>query len=191
MVRPSRQVWLCVRGWTSSNTQLNSGGSNRVSASDRSRKLAQDNLGQYAFWPYMHRDTLNKAAKFKSCTDIGKNLKPIIPLSKWNLHVNCSEPNKKIQIDLGGPITSEKDQDKHFLAFIDRFSKYPIVEVYEKTNGTNGVKFLDDYNKIHGVPRNFILQQARCLIGSKINNFCKQNNFNNITALQMIIESLD
>ena len=27
-------------------------------------------LGQYAFWPYMHRENLNKAATCKPCTDI-------------------------------------------------------------------------------------------------------------------------
>ena len=40
-------------------------------------------LGQYAFWPYMHREILNKAALCKPCTDIGKNLKPVVPASKW------------------------------------------------------------------------------------------------------------
>ena len=40
-------------------------------------------LGQYAFWPYMHREILNKAAQCKPCTDIGKNLKPVVPASKW------------------------------------------------------------------------------------------------------------
>ena len=39
-------------------------------------------LGQYAFWPYMHREILNKAAQCKPCTDIGKNLKPIVPETK-------------------------------------------------------------------------------------------------------------
>ena len=37
-------------------------------------------LAQYAFWPYMHQETPN--ANCKPCTEIGKNLKPIIPASK-------------------------------------------------------------------------------------------------------------
>ena len=41
-------------------------------------------LGQYAFWPYMHREILNKAAEWKPCTDIGKNLKPVIPAQNGN-----------------------------------------------------------------------------------------------------------
>ena len=40
-------------------------------------------LGQYAFWPYMHREILIKAAQNKPCTDIGENLKPVVPASKW------------------------------------------------------------------------------------------------------------
>ena len=141
------------------------------------------NLGQYAFWPYMHREILNKAATCKPCTDISKNLKRVVPVSKWKPLLNCSEPNEEIQIDFGGPITNEKDQDIHFLACFDRFSKYPTVEVFDKTNGPNVIKFLGYYFQIHGAPpRNIRLDQARCLIGHKVKNFCKQNNINIITA---------
>ena len=66
-------------------------------------------LGQYAFSPYMHREILDKAAQCKPCTDIGKNLKPVVPASKWKPLLNGSEPNEEMQIDFGGPITSEKD----------------------------------------------------------------------------------
>ena len=69
-----------------------------------------------------------------------------------------------------------------FFACIDRFSKYPTVEVFEKANGPNVIKFLDEYIHIHGVPRNIRLDQARCLIGYKVKNFCKQHNTNIITA---------
>ena len=109
----------------------------------------------------MHREILDKDAQCKPCTDIGKNLKPVVPDSKWKPLLNCSEPNEEIQIDFGGPITKEKDQDICFLACIDRFSNYPTVEVFEKANGPNVIKFLDEYNHINGVPRNIRLDQAR------------------------------
>ena len=64
-------------------------------------------LSQYAWWPYMHREILAKASDCVPCTDIGKNLKPIIPKSKWHPHKACQEPNEEIQIDVGGPITNE------------------------------------------------------------------------------------
>ena len=67
-------------------------------------------LGQYAFWPYMHREILNKAAQCKPCTDIGKNLNPVFPASKWKPLQTCTEPNEEIQIDFRGRITNEKYQ---------------------------------------------------------------------------------
>ena len=139
-------------------------------------------LGQCAFWPYINREILNKAAQCKPCTDIRKNLKPIVPASKWKLLLNCSEPDEEIQIDLFCSITKEKDQDLHFLAFFDRFSKYPTVKVFDKAKWLNVIKLLDEYIQIHGVPRNIRLDQARCLIGYTVQNLCKQHNINIITA---------
>ena len=83
----------------------------------------------------MHREILIKAAQCKPCTEIGKNLKPVAPASKWKPLLNCSKPNEEIQLDFGGPIASEKDQGIQFLACIGRFSKYPTVEVFDKANG--------------------------------------------------------
>ena len=139
-------------------------------------------FGQYAFWPYMHREFPNKAAQCEPYTDIGKNLRPVVLASKWKPLQTCKEPNEEIQIDFGGPITNEKDQDIYFLACIDRFSEFPTVEVFEKANGPNVLKFLDDYIHIHGVPRNIRPDQARCLIGNKVKTFCKQHNINILTA---------
>ena len=139
-------------------------------------------LGQYAFWPYMHREVLNKAAQCKPCTDIGKNLKPVVPASKWKPLLNCSEPNEETQIDFGGRITFENNQNVHFLACIDHFAKYPTVELLDRANGPSVIKFLDDYIQIHGVLRNIRLDEARCLIGNKVKNFCKQRNINIINA---------
>ena len=96
--------------------------------------------------------------------------------------LKCSEPNEEIQLDFGGPITSEKYQDIQFLACIDHFSKYPTVEVFEQPNGPGVITFLDEYIQINLVPLNIRLNQARCLIGYNVNNFCKQNSINIITA---------
>ena len=130
----------------------------------------------------MHREILNKAAQCKPCTDIGKNLKPVFSVSKWQPLLNCSEPNEEIQIDFGRPITNEKDQNIHFLTCFDRFSKYPTVAVFDKANGPNLIKFLDEYIQIHVVPKNIRLDQARCLIRYQVKNFCTQHNINIITA---------
>ena len=71
----------------------------------------------------MHREILAKTSDCVPCTDIGKNLKPIIPKSNWHPHKAGQEPNEEIQIDFGGPIINDKDKDIYFLTCIDRYSK--------------------------------------------------------------------
>ena len=139
-------------------------------------------LSQYAWWPYMHREILAKTSDYVPCTDIGKNLKPIIPKSKWYPHKACQEPNEEIQIDFGGPILNDQNKDIYFLTCIDRYSKYPTVRIFEKANGAIVVKFLRDYAYTHGIPRTIRLDQTTCLVGKKVANYCNENNINILDA---------
>ena len=127
-------------------------------------------LSQYAWRPYMHREILAKTSDCVTCTDIGKNLKRIVPKSEWYPHKACQEPNEEIQIDFGGPIKNDKDKDVYFLTSIDRYWKYPTVRIFEKANGANVVKFLRDYAYTHGTPRTIRLDQASCLVGKQVTN---------------------
>ena len=102
-------------------------------------------LSQYAWWPYMHRKILAKTSDCVPCTDLGKNLKPIIPKSKWHPQKTCQEPNEEIQIDFGGPLINDQDKYVYFLTCIDRYAKYPTVRIFEKANGANVLKFLREY----------------------------------------------
>ena len=79
-------------------------------------------LSQYAWRPYMHREILPKTMECIPCTEIGKNLKPVVPKSKWHPQKACQEPNEKIQIDFGGPILNEKPQEIYSLTCMDRYS---------------------------------------------------------------------
>ena len=66
------------------------------------RKLGMISFGQYAFWPELHQETPNRAASCKPCTDIAKNLKPVLPESKWKTRENSSEPKEEIQKEILG-----------------------------------------------------------------------------------------
>ena len=148
-------------------------------------------LGQYKFCPNMHREILKKAAQCKPCIEIGKNLKPVIPALQWQPLINCSESYDEIQLDFSGPITNEKDQDIHFLACTDLFSKHPTVEVLDKANGPNVTKFLDEYIHLQGFPRNIRLAQARCLIGYKVKKFLNKIMLRLLPLLLTITGLLD
>ena len=148
-------------------------------------------MATHAWWPYMDRDIISETAKRNPCVKIGKNLKSIIPAKKWAPLKLCKVSNEEIQIDLGGPIYNEKNQEVYFLACIDRFSKFPTAEVFDRANADNILKFLQEYVLLHGIPRSIRLDQARCQTGSQIKAFCSQNNIQLIEAQYTITEQLD
>ena len=87
---------------------------------------------------------------------------------------------KKLKIDFGGLIINDQNKDIHFLTCIDRYTKYPTVRIFEKANGANVVKFLRDFSRhsTQGIPRTIRLDQATCLVGKHITNYCNENNIN-------------
>ena len=139
-------------------------------------------MAQHCWWPYMNRDLLVKAIECKSCTAIGKNLKSVNPAKQFKAHTPCIVPNQEIQIDFAGPINNKKEHEIYILTCIDRFSKYPSAELVDNANTSNVIKFLDNYIQIHGVPRSLRIDQARCLVGNQVKNFCMKNNITLIPA---------
>ena len=124
----------------------------------------------------MHRDIITRTAKCNPCVKIGKNLKSIIPSSKWAPLKLCKVPNEEIQIDFVGPIYNEKNQEVYFLACKDRFSKFPTAEVFDRANADNILKLPQGYVLLHGIPRTIRLDQARCQTGQQIKAICNQTN---------------
>ena len=139
-------------------------------------------MATHAWWPYMHRDIATKISKCNPCVKIGKNLKPFIRANNWAPLKLCKVPNEEYQIDFGGPIYNEKNQEIYFLACIDRFLKFPTAEVFDRANADNFLKFLQEYVLLHGIPRAIRLDQARCQTGQQIKTFCSQNNIQLIEA---------
>ena len=144
--------------------------------------FAMHSLAQNIWWPYIHRDILAKASECKACTEIGENLKSVIPHRKWTPLPKCSEPNDEIQLGFGGPILNEKGIEQYFLTSIDRYSKYPTAEIVINSSGPNVIKFLNNYVYHHGVPRTIRLDQARCFTGKKFETFCTENSITPIYA---------
>ena len=83
-------------------------------------------LGQYAFWPYMHREILNKAAQCKPCTDIDADTVPVEDYLDENGWVtgDCSdilieEAMHKAQVDAGRRYNGDHNKS------ISRFIVHP------------------------------------------------------------------
>ena len=77
---------------------------------------------------------------------------------------------------------NKKDKEIYFLTCIDRFSKYPTVEIFEEANGTHVVKFLREYTYNYGIPRIIRLDQATCLVAKQVTSYCNENNIDILDA---------
>ena len=139
------------------------------------RSWGMTNVATHAWWSYMHRDIVTKTAECNPFVKIGKNLKSIIPASEWAPLELCKVPKEEIQIDFNGPIYNEKNQEVYILARIDRFSKFPTAEIFDRASADKILKFLQDYVLLHGIPRSIRLDQARCQTGQQTKAFCNQN----------------
>ena len=64
----------------------------------------------HAWWSFMHRDLLSKTARCDPCVKISKNLKSVIPSSKWAALKLCKVLNDENQIEFGGPIHNKKSR---------------------------------------------------------------------------------
>ena len=97
---------------------------------------------EHAWWPFMHRDLLSKTAEFNPSVKIGKNLNYMIPSSKWAPFKLRKEPNEENQLDFGGSIYNEKNQEVCFFSCIVCLSKFPTTEALDRANAQNNLKFL-------------------------------------------------
>ena len=139
-------------------------------------------LATRLLWPFINRDLINKSKTWRPCTEFGKNLKSLIPKTKWSPLKPCVEPNEEIQVDFGGPIIDGQGREEYFLACIDRFSKFPTLKLCNNANATNIENFLTKYIAIHGVPRSLRMDQARCQTGNVMKEFCNKNNIKIVFA---------
>ena len=139
-------------------------------------------LAHRFWWPFINKDLINKSKACRPCTEFCKNLESVIPKSKWSPIKPCVESNKEIQIDFGGPILDGQGREVFFREGIDRFSKFPTLELYNKANATNIEHLLIKYIAIQGVPRSIRMDQARCQTGNVVEEFCNKNNIKIIFA---------
>ena len=88
---------------------------------------------------------IGKNLRVQNLHEIGKNLKHVTPHSKWSPLSNCTKPNDEIQTDFGGPTINEKGLEQNLATRVDRYSKYPTVEIVNNASSTNVIKCLITY----------------------------------------------
>ena len=101
-----------------------------------------------------------------------KNPKSVVPAKQFSSQVQYSEPNKKLQINFGGPILDERGNVIYLLASrkILKFSKRTTACIFGKANSPNVTKCLEMCTENDWVPRATRLDEAKCLVGNQVRN---------------------
>ena len=93
--------------------------------SEQPGSFAMVSLVKNVYWPYIHHRVLANGSACNACTDICKNLNPVITHKKWSPFTKRREPNEEKQISFGCPVLKEKGIEQYPIIAIDRYSKYP------------------------------------------------------------------
>ena len=91
-------------------------------------------LTQDVWWPNIHRDIGCISKNCRACSDVGKNLKPLITNKDVGLTKTPTEPNEIIQMDFAGPLLDGPDKNIYILVSIDKYSKLPNAMVCANTS---------------------------------------------------------
>ena len=118
------------------------------------------------WYPYLCRSLAAKATYCQQCTEVGKNLKTLLPKGDMGKVPEPREPNECIQLDFWGPINYLNESKKYVLVATDRFSRWPSAMVTTTNLSDKVLKFLDKYITQHGVPR------GSCFTSNKFKSFC-------------------
>ena len=140
-------------------------------------------LAKLLWWPHIHSEIKAKAQACKSCTDKGKDLKPLIPKSQLGSLPPLTEPNHEIQMDFAGPIPfKENTQNNYILITVDRLSRYPHAETFHNCDTETALDYLERYCKQHGIPRSIRCDQAQAFKAKEVEILCKNKNIKLILA---------
>ena len=141
-------------------------------------------LGNLIWFPCIHRTLTSNAQACEECTKPGKNLKPLMSKKHLGKLPTLEEPNEELQMDLAGPIPFRNHVDNYYiLVTVDRYSRFHTAQVYKNCDTSTAIQYLEEYCKIHGIPRSLRCDQAQAFKSRDFNEHCKDNNIKLILTL--------
>ena len=119
-------------------------------------------LAKLVRYPHIHSEIVAKAQRCRHCIEKGKNLKPITPKTNLGSLPPLAEPNEEIQMDFAGPFPYKNNtQNNYILVTVDRLSRYPHADIFNKCDTNTAIEYFESYCKVHGIPRSIRCDQAQ------------------------------
>ena len=86
-------------------------------------------------------------------------------------------------MDFASPIPYKNHIDNYYiLVSVGRYSKFPTAQVYKNCDASTAMELLEEYCRLHGIPRSIRCNQAQAFKSRDFNVYCKDNNIKLILA---------
>lgn len=123
---------------------------NAIWSGHMSAERTLNRIKENFFWPGMRNDVERYVA---SCHDCLRSKVPTHPTREEMQPIPATEPWKDIVIDVIGPLTPSKRQNKYILVMIDRFTKWPECKpLRSQTAQKVAEAFIELVVCRHGIP---------------------------------------
>ena len=134
-------------------------------------------LAKLVWYPHIHSEIVAQPQSCRHCIEKGKNLKPLTPKTNLGSLSSLVEPNEEIQMDFADPIPYKNNtQNNYILVTVDRLSKYPHAAIFNNCDTNSAIEYLENYCKVHGIPRSIRCDQAQAFKAKEFDIFCKNKN---------------
>ena len=118
-------------------------------------------LTQDVWSPNIHHNIGCISKNCTACSNVGKNLKPLIPNKEVGLTKTPTEPNEIIQMDFAGPLPDGNDKNVYILVSIDKYSKLPNAMDCANTSAKSIMKFLEKHIILESSTRTTLRPRVR------------------------------
>ena len=86
-------------------------------------------------------------------------------------------------MDFAGPIPYKNNtQNNYILVTVDRLSRYPHAERFKNCDTNTAMEYIENYCKVHGIPRSIRCDQAQAFKAKEFDIFCKNKNIKLLLA---------
>ena len=126
------------------------------------------------WWPDINRDIENKVKDCIACLALGKNLKYQLPKNHNGKLKKLTKPGQEIQIDFTGKRHNKRiNGDVQMLIAVDRFSKWPTVEICKTAETKEVLNFLTNNFNLYGIPEKIKSDKGGAFISKEYKKIVK------------------
>ena len=127
------------------------------------------------WWPQLHREIVLLAQTCQQCQQSGKNLKTLLPQTKYGKLPAADNVNDELALDFAGPFKFASKNKQYLLVAVDHKTSWPSAKFTSRATAEKVITFLNEYIAQHGIPKRIRTDPATSFRGERFKQFCTQH----------------